>query len=440
MKKLSYFLLFLLSGILIFGCTNEQSPEIDLSENNDACYSQIRTKAEAVSIAKSIFSKSFASTRGTLNISTNDVTVITSSKTRADESDTVLYAVDFKDGGFTLVAANRELPAVLAFTEEGSFNSFETKQNENFQYVLEQTIEYASSAPGFEIVKPTLPFEPYPVFDKDTTITITKTDPLVTVSWNQYWPENIYCPNKIAGCVPVATAQIMSAMEKPAYLDYTFAEKDILNEAINWKDLKHHNKSTKWMSPGETNISNHLSNCNLGLQGHKTLARITREIGNRTNANYKISSTSANFPMAVSLIERLTNKSTVANGSDSEDLYNSLSSNTNRLAIVVGYNPTSSGHCWVADASCKVTMVLEYWAPVVKGDPNANEDGLIRVQDTTINKYIHYNWGWNGNCNGYFLIDIFNPAQGWEYDNPNENNSSSDDYSEYFHYYVFSIM
>ena len=103
MKKLSYFLLFLLSGILIFGCTNEQSPEIDLSENNDACYSQIRTKAEAVSIAKSIFSKSFASTRGTLNISTNDVTVITSSKTRADESDTVLYAVDFKDGGFTFL-------------------------------------------------------------------------------------------------------------------------------------------------------------------------------------------------------------------------------------------------------------------------------------------------------------------------------------------------
>ncbi len=33
-------------------------------------------------------------------------------------------------------------------------------------------------------------------------------------------------------------------------------------------------------------------------------------------------------------------------------------------------------------------------------------------------RYLHFNWGYNGNSDGYFLVDIFDSKKGSEYDNP----------------------
>ena len=34
-----------------------------------------------------------------------------------------------------------------------------------------------------------------------------------------------------------------------------------------------------------------------------------------------------------------------------------------------------------------------------------------RTSDT--HDYLHCNWGWGGNCNGYFLTNNFNTSTGW---------------------------
>lgn len=43
-------------------------------------------------------------------------------------------------------------------------------------------------------------------------------------------------------------------------------------------------------------------------------------------------------------------------------------------------------------------------------------------------KMLHFNWGWDGMCNGYFFLDCYNPNDGYQYDPGSTNPSMNRDY------------
>lgn len=69
------------------------------------------------------------------------------------------------------------------------------------------------------------------------------------------------------------------------------------------------------------------------------------------------------------------------------------------------------GHAWVADGY----QVLNFALPLFFAS-----NGKVR---TVSQYYVHNNWGWGGECNGYFVQDCFDTSKGYSFDNPSFYNS-----------------
>jgi hypothetical protein len=89
---------------------------------------------------------------------------------------------------------------------------------------------------------------------------------------------------------------------------------------------------------------------------------------------------------------------------DISNLYSYLDSST--ILIVYG-----GRHCWIADGTAKegyVEVLYVYNETTGKYDYDSTTEYM--------SYYIHHNWGWGGNCNGYFLDGIFDTSEGYKYD------------------------
>lgn len=59
---------------------------------------------------------------------------------------------------------------------------------------------------------------------------------------------------------------------------------------------------------------------------------------------------------------------------------------------------------------------------------------LVKTEDRT-SKYLRMNWGWAGLCNGYFLLNVFNPTERYDIlQNPEGGESEDYDLSDEFSY------
>lgn len=119
--------------------------------------------------------------------------------------------------------------------------------------------------------------------------------------------------------------------------------------------------------------------------------------------------------------------------------YDDLKDVNQSVALVRGTGIDKSGneiggHEWIADAILKYGIIVEFWS--FKDSENSILE--CTTSDQT-RKYVHFNWGWGGNCNSYFLINILNPNNGFIYDN-NSMKSTSNDFSfkQNFRYALFS--
>lgn len=76
-----------------------------------------------------------------------------------------------------------------------------------------------------------------------------------------------------------------------------------------------------------------------------------------------------------------------------------------------------SGHSWLSDGFLSVGMWCQGEAPIYDPNCDRNEDDCRPIDWEKycfydISNYIHINWGWNKDYNGYFcgdLFDYFNP-------------------------------
>lgn len=408
--------LLLATSILFFSCAEQFEYQPVDEAQNKANVSQIRSVDQAIEIANEFLSVGSVGSRSNSEIKVSNV--ILSDITRSAGADTLIYALDIEDNnGFVLVAAPKNVEPILAVIDEGSFNDPQNLENKSYQMILNETKDYVArmiidipKVPDPDTTKLSLDLRIPEIVNEYTTKIIR--EPLVEVEWNQRWPENIFCENEIAGCTPIAIAQLLSYFELPKSISYTFPGKDINSENLNWSLIKQHKN---------------IFDCFCSGSNHLTLARLIREIGQRAKTDYtkpNISLTGA--LVEPSVIKTLSGLSPDAEGKTTTTLFSLLSENIG-IAILGG-----DGHSFIADA----IKHLKYKTIEYLYNPDGSLDSSQILAEYNI-QLIHYNWGWFGNCNGFFKYDILDPNRAEEYDNPKLSNTSDYSYSCNKQYYYF---
>ena len=258
-----------------------------------------------------------------------------------------------KDNGFIIVSGDDKAAPVLGYCDEGSFDANDIP--DGMRYWLEcyaEQIQYLRSHPESAYVAPR----------SQSNVMIT---PLLTCKWNQNSPYNDQCPtygaaqnHAATGCVATATAQVMY----------------------------YH----KWPQQGSSEFT---YVCNVNGEGEQTLsadfgsttATLMSHVGIASHMNY---GSSSNTPMFAAMeamrlyfgynsgMRKYNRISKTAAQWDSLLMNELLNA---RPIIYTGFTPNGGGHAFVLDG--------------------INAEG-----------YYHFNWGWGGKSDGYFLITALSPT------------------------------
>lgn len=151
-----------------------------------------------------------------------------------------------------------------------------------------------------------------------------------------------------------------------------------------------------------------LENCEATDESHKALAYLCRELGHRNNAEYLTLEkdgalgTAASSEVANSLYKiLLPSRNVMGYKPFNYTCFNNLILNmvsAKAVAHFRGSDYSTGGHAWV----CEGGRHYEYHTACYF--TNGEED----VRNTY---YFYFNWGWNGDFNGYFLGDVYDPSQ-----------------------------
>ena len=353
--------------------------------------SNIRTENEAKEYAQGIADACFEASRMAPIQSVGKVHTVLNASYRS-KSDTLLYIVDYTDNnGFAIISAALTGEPVLAYTDKGSYD--EKSDNPGLSLYIEQAKAYAAGKIPITDSIGEIGLTP----DPSRPISVIETIyPRISVEWGQRYPEGIFCPNGISGCVQTANAQIFSFLEKPSSLSLTYPEKDIDIISIDWSNLKKHSKSSSYKLN-----STHYLICEASKENHNNLARLCRELGHRAEAIYTNNSTSSH--PSPGMIQQLTNCSVseLKNLTDYPELFSYLEK-SNSVACIQGRNPeTGAGHVWLCDGAQQIVTTQRV--------PDCYGSYETITKTTT---YFHFNWGLNGDGNGYFFAGVFDPAKG----------------------------
>lgn len=379
--------------------------------------------------------------RNARSLKDGGVTVVRTRASRSGDSDTIMYALDMDDDqGFVLIAGPSNISPLLAVVESGSYADPENLENESYQYVINQTKNFIID--GLEGTRIPITPQPMPYWEVDSNN--YRLEPSVKVNWDQEWPANAFVTqNKSAGCVPVASAMIMSVFEIPKNISYTFAGRDISAETLDWNSIKKHKISAHMIELINNLLFGHLEQCDLSYEGHKTIGRIIRQVGEICNADYN--SPSDKYPFGrtgVSKANRYNALTQYLTGVGTKDgattwrLYLDLHYYKTALVTALDANNPDSGHSWVADGVWRVGMKKYYYEPVGSVElPQPGEvigEYKLVYTEGEIYDLLHYNWGHGGNCNGWFIREAKNePMNPYQFDQETGNYGSSTNPAEY---------
>lgn len=324
--------------------------------------------------------------------------------------DTLLYAVNFPDGGFSVMAANTNLnSSVLCVTESGQVSIDNFRKGHN---LLESTLCDSQYPDEVEILSD---------IGKDYVFSLilsaafldycdTKTlkdqqpitkesirervDPLLETKWCQNKPFNNL--KQKPGCAAIALGQILAYNEKPAISSFPSVD-------VSWEQLR---SVCSYVSPEPDDVSNYMQ------------VQISSFIYDLTSSDYL--DTEENGEVSVSKVKRAFEK--------------------------LGYNVTRKLGCENADIQRITEQLIEDKTPIYMRGERKDElnksVGHAWVIDGVNNNMFHINWGWNGDADGYYVRGIFNTANRSSSDSivDSGENSYTEDYArDYFHYFRYFL-
>lgn len=293
--------------------------------------------------------------------------------------ESVVYAFNFKNYGFILIAADDAIEPVLGYT----FDSHYTTENqpEGFKGLLWEYGDHVSylrtnkieSTPEISQQWSSLSdFQPakFSPVSKDDDI-----DPLLTATWNQDWPYNYYCPldsdgpggRVYVGCVSTAMCMIMQYWRYPeqgsgshTYYDYPYG-----SFTVNFGEATY-----DWS--GMTDNSDSYINLEMAEIGYHAAVAVEMNWGADGSGSY-----SADVPYALETYF----------GYDNSVEYKT------RSGI-----PLTTWENWIME-QLEDDCPLYYSGQSPDGghafvlDGYRESDGLY-----------HFNFGWSGSGNGYYLV------------------------------------
>ena len=329
--------------------------------------------------------------------------------------DTLAYVCNFADSaGFAIICADDRVGCpILAYVGEGTLG--DEVDNPGLAMVLSNMEDYLiGSIQQFETGKDSLRQEAESQLKNDITclkrvytgkydlISEESVAPLMYTKWGQSpSPYNTYMPfcaskgeNMPAGCVAIATAQIMAYYEYPKSLDgYTF----------DWKGMK---------------ASQHGYDSDVTPQNKTSIARLIQLIGKYVGMSYGCEGSGANVEVAVQWLKLYGGYQAYTPNYAWEHVKVSLDGNApvmmsgfgketkKKILGITVKTSHSDGHAWVADGY-KTTTIKNY-SYEVNLDTGTTTTKYLSTSYSNI--FLSINWGWNSGYDGYYAWGCFNPG------------------------------
>lgn len=373
-----------------------------------------------------------SSSRPTIKSDAGECVVRPITRNGESNEDPLMYVFNHENNeGFTIIAADKAQSPVIAITEQGNYTYGEPTGVESFDAFMDASIEIMlSSLPD----TPTLPEPPLTPDPRPLTYTVVVNeeegvDPLLVTKWGQSGIYGAYCPNGIAGCAITSIGQIMAYHKHPDYLTMTF---DGSNQRLyfDWDDMLLH-----YSGVGDSN-----GNCYCGAN-HIHIGKLLREAGKRADTNYEApdSSGTTQEGLCDAIPSMGYNEVDYRSFSSVGSVMNNIRGNLNQNMplIMLGCSNYengvySNGHAWVVDGyyhSARGTQRYILNPLYDPSDPMSMETEYILDHSTVVyTNLLHFNWGWNGCCDGWFSLGCYQTNQAEEYDNNNTDNSGNSNF------------
>lgn len=378
MKNPHYLLLGITLFIPLLGCSEastEDGPILGNIQVNDSALSPQRiSKGEATFIASKVLKSATTQTR-TLSIPTFEY-VINREATRSNAiPDTIAYVLNYpNEQGFVIVASDRRVYPVLAFSNEGHF-SFENEiAKTNFIDNIASYISSADPSHSYEVSENAFDgcYKSFPPIN----ICLGQDSP-----WNKYTSEeHPGCP---AGCVAIATALVISHSKyQLSYHNSTYPLRSIITAIEKGQNSNPSNVQKRISGGYPPTLPEYTYE-----QAVDSMAKIIYWIGKDVNMYYRPTGSGASSYDAFSLCKTLGFE--IPSGYADFNLEKIIRYLEDKHIVYLrGYSDElKGGHAWVSDG-CMYCFDID--------DPS-----------NIYNMYIRCDWGWNGACNGYYSGAVF---------------------------------
>lgn len=298
--------------------------------------------------------------------------------TRMAGSRPALYVFNHGDnGGYTIVSGDDRMPDILGYADSGSVNPDSMPPAMNWW--LEQ---YAAEAAQFYRLADSVPNHPALAPVRRVPLGNQEVQPLVTARWGQSNPYNNRCPLKdgsrsVTGCVATAMAMVID-YHRPeinrsagrVVSTYDGTEFNFGSEQFNW-DLMLDSYSGNYTSEQANAVATLMLAC-----GASVNMQYSPEESGAYPTFYTPHALTEYFGLDKNI--RLTERKHCEAYQWDVMLYNEMAA---ARPVIYSGSGNGGGHCFVCDGY--------RW-----------HDG----------NYFHFNWGWDGMADGWFLTSMLSPG------------------------------
>ena len=329
----------------------------------------------------------------------------------AGEAEVRFHVINYEDNqGYALVSADSRTTPVYAYSTTGNINIDDAVENTGFGDFMDAATDYyiaelettetpaSTITPVLPTPEPTNPILLLPIVEIDgvkyyyegkESYIQNAGGVLVDVSWGQGWPYNYYCGSNedagllngycnVAGCAPVAAAQIMSYFQYPeSFGGYLFDWNVILTSSCYKNERYSYNATYS--------------------AGALATAQLIRQIGIAANTSYGVtSSTDVN-----DVDDMFRDFGYTCTGPVNFNAGKVISSLERSCPVYARgrLSGSSFGHAWVIDAYKRWVTYDTYY--------NYYEPYNIHHTSTVYGDiYYHCNWGYC-ESSGTWCLDVF---------------------------------
>ena len=275
-----------------------------------------------------------------------------------EQGSPAVYIFNAADNGYLVVSADDNATPLLGYADKGNFNIAQMPPQMKW-WLGEYAAQIASAKQTAAV--------------RNASAQKHAVSPLLPTRWNQGTPYNNLCTNKYpTGCVATAMAQVMKKWNYPQVATQI--------TDLNTIGAQPHDYTLEWGKMLDTYTPG-----NYNSEQANAVATLMLACGYAVDMDYAEGGSGANpLKAAIALSKNFKYNSGIqyldryySTSSEWEDLiYKELAAGR---PVIYGGQSTSVGHEFVCDGY----------------------DG---------SGYYHFNWGWGGMSDGYFLLDALNPG------------------------------